>query len=91
MLPSSTSPRSKPPYLQDQPALGQALLAAVQLLDILTVQVHHQLLGVAADQDPPALGHTLLAAVQLLDILTVQVTIGLIRRGAGLTDVLMHN
>ena len=57
MLPSSTSPRSKPPYLQDQPALGHALLAAVQLLDILTVQV----------------------------------TIGLIRRGAGLTDVLMHN
>ena len=67
MLPSSTSPRSKPPYLQDQPALGHALLAAVQLLDILTVQVHHQLLGVAADQDQPALGHALLAAVQLLD------------------------
>ena len=54
-------------YLQAQQALGHAILA-VQLLDILTVQVHLLLLGVvvAADQAQQALGHAILA-VQLLD------------------------
>ena len=50
--------------MQAHPASGHAILA-VQHLDILTIQVHHHLLGAAADQAQQSLGHASLAVRHL--------------------------